>query len=892
MAGLLHLRAASVAGPDHGLFLPLSDPPIPPGRASNPVDRFLDARRVAAGVGTAPKASPEAWLRRVHLVVTGLPPTPADVAAASRQGLDDAARVRVIDRLLASPAYGERWARHWLDVVRFGESQGFEYDIIRDHAWRYRDYVVNALNDDVPYGRFVLEQIAGDVLDDATPASIAATGFLVAGPWDQAGNGSASPMLRAQVREAELEDIVGTVGQTFLGLTLNCARCHAHKFDPIPQADYYRVRAVFAGVFHGDRSVATKAEKARRDEAEALRVGRLREMASRLAQLDDVADARQGTGAKGLVAPLARWSFGGTPADGAGLAGATEVLKADSVGGATMRDGRLWLDGKEAHLRSAPLGQELGDFTLEAWVALAGLDQRGGGVVSVETASGGEFDAIVFGEQQAGRWMAGSEGFFRTRSLGAPAETAGPGEWVHVALTRARDGRVSLYRNGAPWGDSYVPDGAPVPRYGADARILVGKRHTGGGNAFLRGAVDEARVYARALDAAAVRRSFEAGPDASLPTLASREAQRTPSERAERQALMEEQRALAKPPPARADPMAYAATTRTPAPTHVLARGEPSRPGELVAPAAPGLLRGLPGDLGLKPDAPEAERRLRFARWVASPSNALTARVIVNRVWHHHFGRGLVASPNDLGTMGERPTHPELLDWLARWFVDPARGNGSLKRLHRLLLTTEAFARASRPVAVDEGAVPAGWDPATLLGWFPARRLEAEVVRDAMLAASGELVRDMGGPGFRAFEHRGGGGQNEYFAADLVGAAYARRTVYRTCVHSARDPMLDSLDCPEFSTRTPVRASTTTPLQALSLMNGTFVQRQAERAAARATAAEPGSRERQVTWLWMQALGRGPSAEELGRALAMAREGDLADVAWALLNANEFVQLR
>ena len=178
------------------------------------------------------------------------------------------------------------------------------------------------------------------------------------------------------------------------------------------------------------------------------------------------------------------------------------------------------------------------------------------------------------------------------------------------------------------------------------------------------------------------------------------------------------------------------------------------------------------------------------------------------------------------------------------------------------------------------------------MGWYPARRLDAEAVRDAMLAASGELVRDMGGPGFRAFEHRGGGGQNEYFAADLVGAAYARRTVYRTCVHSARDPMLDGLDCPEFSTRTPVRASTTTPLQALSLMNGTFVQRQAARAAERATAAHPGAWNQQVEWLWMTMLGRRPGHAELDAATAMGRTGRLADVAWALLNSNEFVHLR
>ena len=869
----------------HWSFEPLRSPPVPPGRAVHPVDRFLDARRSEAGVGTSGAAGGKAWLRRVHWVLTGLPPTEQGLETMPETPGRDV-RARVIDGLLASPAYGERWARHWLDVVRFGESQGFEYDIIRDHAWRYRDYVAKALNADVPYGRFVKEQIAGDLLDDATPDTIAATGFLVAGPWDQAGNGSASPTLRAQVREAELEDIVGTVGQTFLGLTLNCARCHAHKFDPIPQADYYRVRAVFAGVFHGDRSLATAREVEEAKERERRRSERLGSVTRRLSELDALADARHGAGSGGLVAPLTRWSFRAGVADAAGDMGVR------LEGGATVADGRLWLDGRGGHARGSALGVELGEFTLEAWVVLDGLGQRGGGVVSIESANGAEFDSIVFGEREAGKWMAGSEGFARTRSLGGAAEAAGTGERLHVALTRAMDGRITFYRNGTVLGESYVPGGAPVPRYAKDARVLVGQRHTGGGNAFLRGAVDEARVYDRALIGEEVRRSFEAGPDAAMPGLSGRDSLRTSGELREREALMAERAGLARPLPSMVEARAYAAMAREPGPTHVLGRGEPSRPGALVAPGAPGLMACWPGELGLKPDAGERERRLRFAEWVASGMNPLTARVIVNRVWQHHFGRGLVGSPNDLGTMGERPTHPELLEWLASWFVDPARGNGSLKSLHRLLLTTEAFGRASRPVATAGAKLPPGLDPASLLGWFPSRRHEAEVVRDAMLAVSGELVRDMGGPGFRAFEHRGGGGQNEYFAADKVGAEFARRTLYRTGVHSARDPLLDGLDCPEFSTRTPVRASTTTPLQALSLMNGTFVQRQAERAAERAMVVHPGALDRQVAWLWTRALGRRPGREELAMAVDMARGGTLADVAWALLNSNEFVHLR
>lgn len=792
----------------------------------------------------------------------------------------------MVDGLLASPAYGERWARHWLDIVRFGESQGFEYDIIRDNAWRYRDYVVRALNADVPYPRFVCEQIAGDVIERVTADSIAATGLLVAGPWDQAGNGSASPTLRAQVREAELEDMVGTVAQTFLGVTLNCARCHAHKFDPIPQADYYRVRAVFAGVFHGDRSVVSTEEKQARAEAELVRRRRLEELGRRLVELDVEADRSAGVADPGVPVPFARWSFSGGIEDSAG------DLAGQMTGGARVEAGRLVLDGRDGQFRTPPLGRDLAEFTLETWLTLDDLAQQGVGAVTIENEAGTEFDSLVFGERQPRRWMAGSEFHRRSRDLEAPDEIAGPGERVHMAMACRADGRVTLFRNGRVLGSSYrVGDGARPVR-GADSRILIGRRHSAASGGFLKGAIDEVRVYARALDDNEVARSYEAGPGAKLPTWADRDRHRTPASMSERIRLLGERARLQKPMATPPDPVAYAANPRVPELTHVLARGEPSKPGERVAPAGLGLFEGLPGDLGLAPDAPESDRRRRFAEWVASPANPLTARVIVNRVWQYHFGRGLVATPNDFGRMGERPTHPELLDWLASWFNDPARGNGSLKALHRLILTSAAFARASEPLPIDVSRLQPGVDPSALLAWFTPRRLEAEAVRDAMLSVSGMLNRQLGGPGFRPFEHRGGGGQNEYFATDPEGPAFARRTVYRICVHSARDPMLDSLDCPEFSTRTPVRPSTTTPLQALSLLNGTFVQRQSHLAADRVMQWRPGSLASQVDALWRLAVGRAPTADEFARALAVARDGGLSDVAWALFNSNEFVQLR
>ena len=252
--------------PDDWAFRSLKTTPVPPqtsGASTNPIDLFIRAQLAGHGLKPGTQADRRVLIRRAYFDLIGLPPTPEEVEAFVRDKRPDAFE-RVVERLLASPQHGERWARHWLDVVRFGESQGFEYDRIRDNAWRYRDYVINAFNADKPYDQFIREQLAGDIIEPLTQEGIVATGFLVAGPWDQAGSGSASPSVRAMVREAELEDMLGTVGQTFLGVTLNCARCHNHKFDPIPTRDYYRIKAVFQGLRHGERSIATNEKETRR----------------------------------------------------------------------------------------------------------------------------------------------------------------------------------------------------------------------------------------------------------------------------------------------------------------------------------------------------------------------------------------------------------------------------------------------------------------------------------------------------------------------------------------------------------------------------------------------------------------------------------------------------
>jgi hypothetical protein len=863
--------------------------------STNPIDRFTRARLAEHGLKPAPQAERRVLIRRVNFDLIGLPPAPEEVEAFVHDKRPDAFE-RVVDRLLASPQHGERWARHWLDVVRFGESQGFEYDRIRDNAWRYRDYVINAFNADKPYYQFIREQLAGDVIEPATQEGIVATGFLVAGPWDQAGSGSASPSVRAMVREAELEDMLGTIGQTFLGVTLNCARCHNHKFDPIPQRDYYRIKAVFQGVRHGERSLMTKEEETRRVTEAAGRKKQLAEVELRLAQIETNARTRvmerraparrggeavragQEPGAP--VQPLARWTFETNAQDSIGS------LHARLEGGARIINGRLALDGKEAFAITEPLKLPLREKTLEAWVALATLEQGGGGIITVEAEDGRNFDGIVFAERQPRRWIAGSEFYRRTHDVElATDETTAPGQLIHIALVYHRDHTVVMFRNGHPYGEPYrwtSEFGAFDTFPAGSTRVLFGKRHTGAGKAMFAGEIEEARLYDRALTRQEVAASFSAGPEVlsisrdevlvALTESESRERKRLLGERDILLAAAKDQSAL---------PMGYVAKPEKPDATFILHRGEFDKPREQVTAGALSAVTKPAPELALSADTTEAERRRRFADWIASPKNPLTARTIVNRVWHYHFGRGLAGTPNDLGKMGERPTHPELLDWLAAWFVSPEGANWSLKKLHQLIVTSATYQQASTGEAENH------------LQWrFAPRRLEAEAVRDAMLAVSGELNPQMGGLSFRPFRHVGNGGQNEYFASDPVGPEFNRRTVYRICVHSARDPLLDSLDCPEFSTRTAVRPNTTTPLQALSLMNNSFVQRQAAKLAERIEREAGRDAKTQVKSLWLRCYSREPRADELRAATKLAHDQGLESVAWAVLNSNEFVFVR
>ena len=870
------VAAPKRAGPDWWSLQQLRRPAVPAVKdttwARNPIDGFVLAALEAKQLRPAPAADRITLLRRATFDLTGLPPTPAEIDAFLSDTAPDAWE-KVVDRLLAAGAYGERWGRHWLDVARFGESQGFERDKPRDHAWRYRDYVIHAFNDDKPYPQFVKEQIAGDVLGPDVPEGVIATGFLVAGPWDEVGATQQSLLMRRRVREEELEDMVSATAQTFLGLTVNCARCHNHKFDPITQKDYYRLKAALEGVRPGDRPIRAPVQARLREEIARLE----KEVAALEAEGRRKVPPHQRAGEKELPAPLARWSFESDARDYiGGLHGTLE-------GGAVVANGRLKLNGRGAFVRTSALPRNLRARTLEAWVTLASLEQRGGGVMSVQTRDGRVFDAIVFGERQPRRWIAGSSSFQRTRDLAGPPETAAPSDLVHVAVVYGPDNSIAVYRNGAPYAAPYVPSGtdSSLRTYAAnESHVLFGLRHTGAGNGYFAGEVAEARLYDRALTAREVTASFRAGVE-RIPLERVLRAL-TPGQRQRRARILAElatmRRALGE---LAASGLVYAVNPSRPEPTYLLVRGDVEKKGELVSAGGLSAVRSPSPEWGLAADAPEGQRRLKLAEWIAAPDNPLTFRVLVNRVWMLHFGRGLVETPSDFGFNGGRPSHPELLDWLASEFVE---NGGSIKKLQRLLLLSSSYRQGSR---LD--ARGAALDATNRLLWrFAPRRLEGEAVRDAMLAVSGELNRESGGPSFRPFKVTVFN-STFYTLTDPLGPEYNRRTVYRMNINSAKSPLLDAFDCPDPSVKTPRRSTTTTPLQALGLMNNRFVLRQAKHFAQRVRGAAKGDTAAEVAWAYRLAFGRQPRADEAARAVKLVGEHGLESLCWVLLNASEFL---
>ena len=687
------------SGPSgHWSFQPLRRPPIPEVQdrdwVRNPIDAFILEKLESRGWKPSASAEPRALLRRMYLDLIGLPPTlqeQARVLAPTPEGFDELA-----SELLQRPGYGERWGRHWLDLVRYAETNGYERDATKPNVWKYRDYVIRSFNQDKPYDRFILEQLAGDELVDSSAETLTATGFTRLGPWDD------EPADIDQDRFDQLDDIVRTTSEVFLGITVGCARCHDHKFDPIAQRDYYSMVAVFNGLRR------PRATTGRRELD--LPIG-TREQLDRLSQRE------------AKVAPLAQ------------------------------KIERLREDFRASFLRG-------GKSSLPEDARQAFLTDR---------------------EQRS-------------------------------------DEQESL-----------------VTKHRADLAEEVA-----------------AAMPSRVLEEIQILEDEVSTIRATTPDL-------------ERAYFMNE--------------------PKLPGPTHLLIRGSAATPGAEVDPMVPAVL----ADPAPTFPAPRATslRRLTLARWIASRNNPLTARVMVNRVWHFHFGAGLVRTPNDFGAMGQKPTHPELLDWLADWFVEQG---WSLKKLHHLILTSNSY-RMSKSWQPVYGAE----DPENRLLWrFPYTRLEAESIRDSILTVSGRLNRKMYGPSMlpaiQPAALAGHQDPDKIWKASEENEA-SRRTVYAFIKRLMIIPMLEVLDFCDTSRSSAKRTVTVVAPQALTLFNGDFVTQQSGYFADRLIREVGPDFEQQIDRAYRLALARLPTAREREMMLDFLRR-EMEAALWESFEMPERTEVR
>ena len=792
------------AGRDWWALRPVTRPTLPAdpdGRVGGAIDAFILARLEQEGLKPSPPADRRTLIRRLKFDLLGLPPTPDEVDAFVKDDSADAYQ-KLVDGYLASPQYGERWARHWLDVVRFAESHGFETNTVRTTAWPYRDWVIRSLNEDKPYDRFVFEQLAGD-----TVGADAATGFLVAGAWDAVK--SPDPVLTANQRADELHDVVSVVGSAFLGLTVGCARCHTHKFDPIPQHDYYRLKAAFAGVQHGEREIkdADAAERAKK--LERLR-GELASVEAVLAELEPLADPAAVEARRRPVNPR---------------------LNSERFRPATAKFVRFVV---------------LATNNLEPCVD--------------------EFEVFTSGANS------------KNVALGAKATSAGDysaSPDIH-RLAFVNDGK---YGNGRSWISNTAGRGRLVlelPEAVEIDRIVWGRDRE---EKFKDRLATRYRIDVSAdgvawqVMASSDDRQPVDAPPAPPPGLSK-------AEQAEWERLSKLAAELrGKLASAKQADVAYVGRFTAPESVHRLHRGDPMEKRE---PVGPGVLSEVSPRLAIPEKATDAERRVAVSRWITDPKNPLTPRVIVNRLWQHHFGTGLVATSSDFGFNGGRPSHPELLDWLAAELVEK---KWSLKHIHKLIVTSATYrqASASNP---DNLAKDAG---CRLLWRYPPRRLEAEAIRDSILAVSGKLDLTPGGPGFDLFEPNTNY-VKVYTPKKEFGPAEFRRMVYQQRPRMQPDDTFGGFDCPDAGQAAPKRNSSTTPLQAFNLLNSPFVTQQAEFFAERVKkeAKDPAE---QVRRAFRLAFQREPNDKELSAGTKLVADHGLAALCRAVINANEFLHV-
>ncbi len=849
---------------------PLIRPDVPGADPQkNPVDSFLEQALVRAGLPPVGEADRRSFIRRATFDLHGLPPTPAEVSAFEAD-LALGAHQRLIDRLLASPRYGERYARHWLDCIHFADSHGFEHDVFRPHAWPFRDWVIGALNDDIPWSRFVRAQLAADAFFPEDAAAVAALGFLGAGTYDH----SAASTAPRSFENLDRDDMVTQVMSSLASTTANCARCHAHKFDPISQHDYYALQAVFAGVGKGD--IGWDADNAVAAARQAWQRVALLATTSPETLLDDpqhvslVADWESSGKHRAVwttLMPATFTSASGTELkrldDGSILSGGTaperdvvtvtatgplplmtairlDVLTDDSLpqrGPGRGRNGNLHLSEFELRLfrrgltepERIEIARASADFDQQGWTIGHSLDGNPATAWGIDPQEGRPHYAVF---------------------VPAAAVTVGEGDVLSVVLSQTH-------------GDMHL--------------IGRGRLSVTGGDPDAAIALPPAAEEALALDAQGRSKPQQAALAAAvLGALAQRQLKTLPAPQkvyAAAATAVNERGVISIDPPRE---------------IRVLNRGDIEQPLEEVGPGALVAIPGLTARFGIAPGAPESARRAALADWLVHEHNPLTWRSIANRVWQWHFGRGLCDTPSDFGRMGAEPSHPELLDWLACEIRDSGSLQGnSLKRLHALICTSRAYRRASTWSPEVLAADPDN----RLLARMSRQRLDAESFYDGVLLASGRLDDTVGGPAVAHFTQRPGAQLTpilDYDGFDWESPNAGRRSIYRVVWRGIPDPLFDALDFPDLGLLAPVRGFSSSALQALVLSNNRFVLHHARALARRAeTAADTPAAQvgRMVQWTWQ----RDPTAEEEAEFVELAARHGLEPVARVLFNSDDFL---
>ena len=823
-------------GRDYWAFRPLKPVTVPSVKnaawAKTPIDRFILAKQEAVKVTPSRPASPEQLLRRATFDLTGLPPTVEEVAAFVADS-SPAALASVVNKLLAKPAYGERWGRHWLDVVRFAESGGYEFDGFRPGAFHYRDWVIRALNDGMPYDRFIRWQLAGDRIQPDTLEGASAAGFLVAGPYP----GQITAKTIERIRYDQLDDMVSTIGSGFLGLTFGCVRCHDHKYDPIPQADYYGIAAALARTVHGELKIDRAHEETQRKlaahkQAEqpllaALKQFEAEQFPPRFAKWLETEPAKQTNAAPWqMLDPLS-----------------AEALAASLEVGS---DGVVRYLGNKAKddtytVKATTYQRGLRALRLDALADKAlpakgpGLSDNGNFVLSDLKVIARPLDAK-------------SKAKPVTLKLKAVAASFEQDKFPLVAVldNRANSGWAIAPQFGKDHAAVFSIEGEPVGFEGGTELEFqikftgffgIGRLRLGFSNDNAPGTLAQSKDEQNLRELQAVLTTTGGALNETNRAALFRWYAKFDTEAQRLKAIVREHTGKTPKP----DLVPVYSTKVGGQDVHLLRRGEVDSKISKADPnylqvlntAADGAKHWLP--------KPEADPRVALGDWLTDAEHgagSLLARVMVNRVWQHHFGRGLVATPNDFGVQGKPPTHPELLDWLAGEFV---RGGWQLKPLHQLIMASAVYQQGAELKPANLKA-----DPENKLWWHrPARRLEAEAIRDALLSVGGRLDEKLYGPSETNYES-------------------PRRSVYLRVKRSELIPFLTLFDAPEPAASVGERGATTLPTQALAMMNSTFVRDIADRLTKRVfqPGTEPAAAIAQASRI---ALGRAPSTIEQAR---------------------------